>query len=590
MNASVARQYQLEKQWPAKTRGGGGNLSLPFFDDFSRNTLPTNDPDIPAEWQRWEDANVFLNTTFPVDPPTIGVATFDGLAGDGYPYDFTCPDCWGSADTLTSLPINLAGLGSDDNVALSFFYEAGGYGNMPDEEDSLILQFYSPFGEGQWFRVWGTAGIFPSSFTQVILPVTGTEYLLDGFKFRFINYATLSGCVDHWHIDYVLMDQNFSYTECQVDEVAMVYAPNTLLQEYTAMPWTHFISDPDSFMGTQVVAKETNLGPTENIVTGFRQRYEDTVWDFPNLDFNTFGNACSSFDRNLSLEGATYDEEVNDTCAIFDVSVYVTTTDGHPENDTASFSQVFYNYYAFDDGTAERAYALNVAGGKVAMKFFAEEPDSLLGLFIHWLPFQYDNSNKSFLLRVWGEGGGEPGSELAENYQFHYPHYYHDGYNIFSYYEYDAPVLVNGNFYVGWVQDTNTELNVGNDKNTNRNPTNLFYQLGAGGDWTQSEITGTVMIRPVFKSGKTNVWNDIVEFDPQSLMVYPNPATDLLTIEIPTSGMSLTVTDMSGRVVEQIAAADLVQQLDLSGYAVGMYILKATSAEGQFLTARFTKR
>ncbi|MBL7942376.1 MAG: T9SS type A sorting domain-containing protein, partial [Flavobacteriales bacterium] len=281
---------------------------------------------------------------------------------------------------------------------------------------------------------------------------------------------------------------------------------------------------------------------------------------------------------------------VNDTCAIFDVSVYVTTTDGHPENDTASFRQVFYNYYAYDDGTAERAYALNVAGGKVAMKFFSEEPDSLLGLFIHWLPFQYDNSNKTFLLRVWGEGGGEPGNELAENYQFQYPHYYHDGYNIFSYYEYDAPVYINGNFYVGWVQDTNTELNVGNDKNTNRNPTNLFYQLGAGGDWTQSEIAGTVMIRPVFKSGKTNVWNDVAEYDQQSLLVYPNPAADLLTINLPASGMSITVTDMSGRLVEQISNADLVQQLDLSAYAPGMYIAKAWSVNGQLLTARFTKR
>ena len=590
MNALAARQYRLEQLWTPKVRGGGSSLDLPFFDDFSRYSLPTNDPDVPSDWQRWEDASVFLNSSFPQNPPTIGVATFDGLAADGYPYDFTCANCWGEADTLTSLPINLAGLTADDNVAFSFFYQAGGLGNQPDEEDSLVLEFFSPFGEGQWFRVWGTPGAISGDFAQVVLPVNAAEYLLDGFRFRFRNYATLSGNLDHWHIDYVLMDENFSYTECQVDEVAMVYPPASLLSEYTAMPWTHFIDSPAALMAPTVPVNQTNLGPTENIVTGLRQRFEDQVWDFPSLDFNTFGNACSDFQRILALEDVSYDVSVNDTCAIFDVCSYVTTTDGTPQNDTACFRQVFLNYYAYDDGSAERAYALNVAGGKVAVKYFAEETDSLLGLFIHWMPFQFDNSNKSFLLRVWADGGGIPGEELIENFQFHFPHYYHDGYNIFSYYAYDDPVEVSGNFYVGWVQDGNAELNVGNDKNTNRNPTRLFYQLGAGGDWTQSAIEGSVMIRPVFKSGKTNVWNGITEYAASVIPVYPNPADDHVQMQLPSAGMQVSVYDLSGRRVCHAPRADALFSLDVSALAPGMYLIKALGPSGTVATGRFTCR
>ena len=54
-------------------------LVLPFFDDFAYNSKI---PD-PA---RWVDKNVFINQTMAVDPPSIGVATFDGLNSNGTPY------------------------------------------------------------------------------------------------------------------------------------------------------------------------------------------------------------------------------------------------------------------------------------------------------------------------------------------------------------------------------------------------------------------------------------------------------------------------------------------------------------------------
>ncbi|MDZ4823995.1 MAG: T9SS type A sorting domain-containing protein [Flavobacteriales bacterium] len=593
MNVEQAIRFEKEKSFSNINRGGGGSISLPFFDDFSRYSLPTIDPEIPVEWQRWEDADVYINGTFPVSPPTIGVATFDGLAGNGYPYQFNPPDAYGAADSLTSLPINLGGLGAEDSVRIMFFYEPGGLGNSPNAEDSLVLEFYSPFGAGQWMRKWSAAGSADIAFQNIIIPITEPEFLLDGFKIRFRNYATLSCNCDHWHIDFVLIESNFSYTECVVDELAMEYPNNTLLDEYTAMPWTHFLTDPASFMADNFIAYERNLGPTENIVTGYRielhDEDDDLVWDFPNQDINPANNFCSEIQRTVELDGFVYDDSVNDTTAVFDVSVYAITTDATPQNDTARFKQVFNNYYAYDDGSVERAYSVNVAGGKVAMKFFAETPDTLLGVFMHWIPFQNDNSNETFLLRIWANSGGEPGDELIENFTFHSPNYYQDGYNIFSYYEYDDPVPMNGAFYVGWVQDSDVQLNIGNDKNTNRNPTNLFYQLGAGAQWAQSTVTGSVMIRPVFKSGMTGVWNNAEESEDFVLNVFPNPVTDVLNIALTQNNCVVEVMDMSGRLLMKQALKQGVNRLDVTTLAPSLYTLRITDKAANIIVKKFIR-
>lgn len=593
MNPEQAIQHQKEKSFVPRMRGGG-SLSLPFFDDFSRYSLPTSDPDIPTAWQRWEENDVFINGTFPVSPPTIGVATFDGLNSTGYPYDFSQTDAYGPADKLTSLPIDLSSYTEEDNVQLMFFYEPEGMGNFPDPEDSLVVEFYSPFGEGQWFHKWSVPGSEVIAFQHVAIPITETVFLMDGFRVRFSNYATLSCNCDHWHIDYVLIESNFDYVECEVDELAMQFPNNTLLQDYTAMPWTHFLTNPAAFMANDFTSYERNLGPTENIVTGYsvvcHDADTDLHEDFPNVDINPSGNGCSEIQRTIPLSGFVYEETVDDTAAIFDVSTYVITTDATPQNDTARFRQVFQNYYAYDDGTAERAYAVNVAGGKVAVKYFCETPDTLLGLFMHWIPFQTDNSGATFLLRVWGNDGGEPGDEIIENFNFHNPHYFHDGHNIFSYYEYDEPVPIDGTFYVGWVQDSNAELNIGNDKNTNSNPQKLFYQLGAGAQWQQSTISGSLMIRPVFKAGLSSVWNGIENTQQIAAEIFPNPAQEFLNIKISDDDCSFEIFEMCGKMIMKDMLVQGLNTIDTSRLSPSVYVLKIAGPGGYRVLLKFIRQ
>ena len=74
-------------------------VNLPFFDDFSNYT------GYPKA-ALWSDRQVFVNNTFPLYPPTIGVATLDALDENGMIYAHAETRPFG-ADTLTSNPIRL---------------------------------------------------------------------------------------------------------------------------------------------------------------------------------------------------------------------------------------------------------------------------------------------------------------------------------------------------------------------------------------------------------------------------------------------------------------------------------------------------
>ena len=147
VNKTVAREAAKNMQ-PAPTRNGA--LHLPFVDDFSNYTGWPNSA-------LWQDRYAFVNRTFAIQPPTLGVATLDALDEKGNVYAHA--DGAGfNADNLTSLPIRLdynftlnREMRVSDSLYFSFYYQpAGGslagvewerLGNRPESRDSLILEF-----------------------------------------------------------------------------------------------------------------------------------------------------------------------------------------------------------------------------------------------------------------------------------------------------------------------------------------------------------------------------------------------------------------------------------------------------------------
>ena len=594
----------------------GGALTLPFFDDFSTPSL-ANAPIAYLPYWRWDDASARITTTFAIAPPTIGVATLDGLDAEGYPYSFNNVDEAGWADTLTSRPINLNGYPVNSGIHLMFHYQGGGRGNHPDDgEDQLILEFKATdaiTGNPVWEEVWSTDSSSVDAFERVFVPVDTAIYLTPNFQFRFRNFGALSGNVDLWHIDYVLLNDGIDPATFDVlTEVAYSEPENTLLAGgLTRMPWTHFQSNPAAFMRDSTTTLQRNFSNTQgaNIATGFVVEPIGNVGSIVEQD-NFFQNTnvqpASTFTTGhyvgTNPEGSdfVFDAGISDTAAVFNVSFWETSVGifqeqkiGVPDNDSIVFQQVFLNDYAYDDGSAEKAYALTSGGAKLAMRFPVASPDTLLGLAIHFTPYYTNAQDETFLLRAWADDSGLPGEELGENYVLHTPTYFTDGYDVFAFYAYDDPIAVEaGPMHVGLVQSSEVMLNFGLDKNTNANPGSLHYVLGLGGVWTSSTIEGTVMVRPVFRSGMEGVWlsEAPVVAEASELRVHPNPTTSgLLTVDWPSAG-PWTLYDMSGRrCASGTAAHSGVQGLDISAVqATGLYILHH-QASGQATRIQWQK-
>ena len=107
-------------------------LSLPFIDDFSYDSHQV-DNDL------WMESSVFVNRTYPINPPTIGVATFDGLDANGFARDFSPSTSSEPSDTLLSQTIDLSGISS---AYFMFYYQAKGMGDAPQQLDKLVLEFF----------------------------------------------------------------------------------------------------------------------------------------------------------------------------------------------------------------------------------------------------------------------------------------------------------------------------------------------------------------------------------------------------------------------------------------------------------------
>ena len=556
----------------SSSQRGGGSLTLPFFDDFASPTFAAENG--PAELVRWSDASARRTMTYAIDAPTIGTATLDGLRSNGFPYAFN-PDATGWADTLTSEPINLAGRTPEDNIYLTFFYQGGGRGNAPDDNDSLVVEFLAPDGgdEFGWTQVWSAIGAEMDTFAVAAVHVDQLVHLQDGFRFRFRNHGALAGNVDLWHIDYVLLDDNLNPDNLGYFEVAFVDPRHALTAPYSVMPWSHFLSDPATFMRDSMETRHRNMSAfqADNVTCGLKVRNTETgvVEDFLNPFSNTFVAPFEVFQtpyyvqagaNGVAASGFAFSDPGNDTAATFEVSLYEDAIGileqervGVPDNDSIVFVQSFRNEYAYDDGSAEKAYGLTTGGGKLAVRYDLAVPDTLYGLAIHFTPYYDQQTNQNFLLRAWADDGGMPGEELGENYLFHQPAYFTDGADVFAYYEYDDPIPVEGTVHVGMVQEADFSLNIGLDKNTDYNFTRLHYQLGLGAEWTLSTIEGSVMVRPVLQAGVEQVFVAVEEgAEPlaTSVRIWPNPAQDRLTVMGAEPAVRWSVVDLSGRVLE----------------------------------------
>ncbi len=536
----------------------------------------------------WLNELAYQNYRLAVAPWTLGVVSFDGLDASGYPYSFGSTNP-GTADTLNSKPLDLSVESPADSLYFSFLLQREGFGDEPEATDSLYLDFFTPNNQ-EWNRVWSAGGGSESGWEVVHLPVTNTEYFENGFKFRFMNYGSLAGGIDHFHIDYVNFRALSGYQDTLFKDFAFVYPLSSLLKDYTAVPWKHYRNQPNNKMSNEVaVTVRNNSELTEN-----NQNGNVSIFYNQNLEGSFTLNAATLSGGNINYAprttysslhdfstGYSYDPNLpNDTSATFNWKASANAQfPNYVENDSTFGEQRFENYYAYDDGTAEKAYGVTGEQGLLAYRFDAYQPDSLVGIKIHFVPSVVDVSGNLFLLSVWGDDNGEPGSLIYED-EFFFPRQpkYTSRRNKFTiyYFKDTMKVDVDETFYIGMRQIDEERLNIGFDKNHDVSD-RIFWSVDGGNVWNNASFSGAVMMRPMVTS-KMDYLLDIPQYHQPSkpntvaANIYPNPASQRIRIKS-TAGSLDRITIYNARGQEVLTSTSLNGPVNVSHLNKGVYFV-----------------
>ncbi|GAB5538730.1 MAG: hypothetical protein Salg2KO_08330 [Salibacteraceae bacterium] len=518
----------------------------------------------------------FINNSFAQNIITQGVATFDGTDALGYPYDLSNETTYGPADTLESKPFLLDS--EMDNVYLSFFYQAGGYGNEPEEEDSLVLEFFN-VAEEKWSNVWSTAGNLEQTDVwskRIWIPVEGADYMQPGFKFRFRNYATLSGILDQWHIDYVQLGaERDTMAGDTIADVAFVSSLSSFTGKYTAVPYKHYLQEYEILQEDTIKASIRNLG--SQAVNILDLSYEVTnpegtvVDDFSTLDPNLEAFSLKRYGFLQSTEQVF--PELNEEFVEFDIKGWFNISGGNNQrvNDTVRSKQTFYNYYAYDDGTAESAYALRGAGAELALAFNTPVADTLKAIYFNFPRTLNDGAEDlQIVLTVWNDTSSDP--IFVADYNSN-PRYTNA--NRFARFELEPPVLVDGDFMIGYQQLQADKLYLGLDRNNNSSG-NLYYRVNDR--WFPSTFKGSVMMRPDFGNDPL-LGEEKITKPKTGYKVFPNPTTGTFKVEAHEELAHISIYTLSGQLIFE--TTNTGEAIDASVLNNGLYLIQALDHAGQ---------
>jgi hypothetical protein len=264
-----------------------------------------------------------------------------------------------------------------------------------------------------------------------------------------------------------------------------------------------------------------------------------------------------------------------------------------PRVDSADFRQKFYNYYAYDDGTAEVGYGLYGQYSQLAYKFtmpsVAVDSNKLTAVQMYFLPV-LDIPNirqREFTLKVWADGGNQPGTVIYSKVQQH-PGYLFQTPNRFITYTIDSVTIAlsqGQTYYIGWEQQSLDRLYIGFDYN-NDHSDKIYYNTT--GNWSPSVFDGSLMMRPVFgkpypvSADETGIDENVVN----QFSVYPNPANDQITIAGLKNGMEntmISLLDISGRQVIPTQQINANGTLEVSQLTSGIYFVQLRTQTGELI-------
>lgn len=570
-------------------------LTLPFFDDFSDTAISV---------VQWNLGGTNVNQGYAPLPPTIGMATLDAFDSNGELYPTAANQLFGG-DTLTSYAIRLDSiygsntrrLTAEDSVYLSFFYiPGGGYGNMwerlgdsPEGQDSLILEFYAP-NTGVWHRVWGVSGCEADSLYArtgnywqfADLAIKDTAFLQNGFRFRFRNYCSLDDVTkkgilsnaDQWNIDYIMLDAGRHSGDSISRDLAFVNPATSLLRDYQAMPAKQYIStEMKDTLSLTIVNRYS-----EELAANYGYRVMDESGEIIHTYIGGYENVPAYWHGNQYQTSQPHARPAVDYAfpegmqapAIFVVEHSVregVTGDAHYQNDTVRFTQVFDNYYAYDDGTAENGYGITSTNSRVrlACRFRLNVEDTLTAVKLYFnRTLHSENEDIRFLITVWDDANGIPGNVIYQDVNRRRPEFV--GFNKYVCYDLETPLVCNGTVYIGFEQTTSDYINLGFDRNNDAS-SHIFFLTGA--TWQPSILRGALMLRPCF--GHSEQVSIEPALEEPGTQIYARDGS--IVVATNRRGM-IVVYDVMGRVVYRDSTARAGSRIIATALPKGIYLVK----------------
>lgn len=588
-------------------------VSLPFFDDFANN--PNG---YYPRCSHWQDNHAFINNHMCYNPPTLGVATLDGLDPNGRPYNKLLATSNASpADTLTSQFMDLSGYNTGDNVVLSFFAQPQGLSDRPEFRDSLFLEFKD--ASGDWVRMLSLPGVQPNvssleliPFAQYFISVNQTQFLHNQFQFRFRNLASIAGANDHWHLDYVYLDANRNVSGAVTyPDIAFTQEPTSPLKRYTAMPWRHVHAG----VWSDSIKVHTYNHSNQSGTMDRQYRVYDSNPNNPApelllmaLPAVTYAPSPNANDlRAGGITGSIQTPVLDSSTVIESRYVLLNPLDFQSNplfrpSDTAYRHTHLHNYFAYDDGTAETRIIAQNIGTQIAVRFKAEVADTLRGIYIHLPHYVNRDAELDFInVKVWLDTLFVDEEDYSRDiYRLRYV----DGHNGFHFVELvdfmgeKTPLGLEAGqtFYVGWQQASNVPVPIGYDRSTDASA-NTFVSAG-GAPWAPIDIAlkGAIMIRPLLSLDPdyhvVPVRQEPTPLNELSFRIFPNPSQERLYIQAlgtwsDTRSLRMEVYTLLG---QKLLSQPFAEELSVGDLPEGCYLLHLFDARGRSFRERFVVR
>ncbi len=578
------------------------SLDIPWMDDFSYVNIAKGRPFA----DNWLDKTVYVNDHLAYHPPSLGVASFDGLDESGNPYNTG----WGSSDTLTSTFFDLSSYSEFDDVYLSFVFQPMGLSFSPEQRDRFVLEFRDK--DGNWLEVFSrdTPRLNisnPVNPTYWEIWITDADFFHSGFQFRFRNYGPKSGFINFWHLDYVRLIPNFTPTDFTLinEDIALGHSPYTLFKEHTAIPLKQFLADPGSMIPEEIRVDIINhRDRTDQVNDGIFTVHEvlsdqnilnngtlpegiadgAPINNIPPNEYKELQSEISSGTRNILINNLSQTLQGVDE-AILTTQFRLNTDNEEPagvfpslaQNGIANSENYLAGYYAYDDGTAELNLELS-GGSRIATRFEMKVEDTLTGvlLFLPLIDTDLSSNNFSIEIRV----GSLNDTSIYEDGFAQVVH--SNIYDVpnFSYYEIKEDLgdgkglrVPQGDLYV-IIRSQQNILNLGFDRQMNSGVNQ--YARVPGDDWYNFDeagvLAGSIMLRPVFESYKGTVASQQERPSFEGALVYPNPTSTYFKVNEELYGAAFKIVNELGQVVMEGEASS--SEIEIHHLSPGLYVVE----------------